>query len=446
MPSILYFEFQERTVLFQTKGQNIPSYNEAIAFCRHPEVFGVDEGVEIEFMVKVTEEGEPAIVTSLAWDFIQPGHVLHVVMSPRAKLVHGIIEQLKTNAALATGRDTIILIDEGQATYSDLTLWNTYFKGWAGDLSGPFGVIIACSYGSVSPHVMASGPYTPINLEDSQRIELRRSSDNPLGLLFDQAEMDELFDLAVAAKVMPPTDQPLRQLVFQWTEGYISVVVAIVKMMGTDKQKIRANEIYTLSQFLEAYPQKTLFATLAANGQCRRFLPSYAVAADPRIIRVFSRLLVDGQIEYEVEDQSPGGLDREDLDFAHEKGLIYLERTSASSLSCRISFTFPLQRGLLQMSLRPPIPDLLDNTPTLFSLVTEVRPRALASAEYSTPAEHTPAGRIDFLVYRREINDKERSWGIELLRDGDRLQEHAYRFDPTGAYHSMISDGMTEFV
>ncbi|KAJ7654168.1 hypothetical protein B0H17DRAFT_957123 [Mycena rosella] len=136
------------------------------------------------------------------------------------------------------------------------------------------------------------------------------------------------------------------------------------------------------------------------------------------------------------------------------------------------------------MSLRPPVPDDLDNIPSLFALAMavvrgfnpehltspkrvhgssadtpleatyqyelyrclyELRPRAVISAEYATPIGYTPAGRIDFLVHQQEFEDEHRSWGIELLR-GDRLQEHANRFDLTGAYHRIKCDGMTDFI
>ena len=43
-------------------------------------------------------------------------------------------------------------------------------------------------------------------------------------------------------------------------------------------------------------------------------------------------------------------------------------------------------------------------------------------------------GRIDFRI----IGPK---WGIELLRDGDRLAEHCNRFLDKGAYHQWIVDG-----
>ena len=44
-------------------------------------------------------------------------------------------------------------------------------------------------------------------------------------------------------------------------------------------------------------------------------------------------------------------------------------------------------------------------------------------------------GRIDFRIVGP-------SWGIELLRDGDRLAEHCNRFREKGTYYPWISNGL----
>ncbi|KAL1964976.1 hypothetical protein VTN77DRAFT_6176 [Rasamsonia byssochlamydoides] len=53
------------------------------------------------------------------------------------------------------------------------------------------------------------------------------------------------------------------------------------------------------------------------------------------------------------------------------------------------------------------------------------------SSEWS----RTGDGRIDFRII-------EPAWGIELLRDGDRLSERCNRFSPQSNYHRWISDGL----
>ncbi|KAJ7683035.1 hypothetical protein B0H17DRAFT_1075066, partial [Mycena rosella] len=331
--------------------------------------------------------------------------------------------------ALENNIETVVLIDEGQASYGDSALWNSSFKAWAGDIPCPFRILIACAWGSVTPHAMTSAWYSAIVLEEQQKIGLRPSPRSPFGLLFNKSEMEELFAAAVATGTTPTLDQDLQSTIFELTAGYASVVVAILKAIGAKIAHIREQKNYSLEDFRkEWHPPEELFKTLAANGACLRFLPKGTIAEDPRVVRVFKRLFVDGPIEYEEGDEHPGGLDRDDLDFVHQKGLLYVEHLQRASR--RISFTFPLQQGLLQTMLLPPIPDGLADTPTLFSLVTEVirmfnpdhltsprrvRPQALISAEYGTRAGQTPAGRIDFLVHRKEFSgwgvDEPRSWG-----------------------------------
>ena len=44
-------------------------------------------------------------------------------------------------------------------------------------------------------------------------------------------------------------------------------------------------------------------------------------------------------------------------------------------------------------------------------------------------------GRVDFHIITPR-------WGVELLRDGDRLLEHCNRFEPGGTYHQSIQQGL----
>ena len=49
----------------------------------------------------------------------------------------------------------------------------------------------------------------------------------------------------------------------------------------------------------------------------------------------------------------------------------------------------------------------------------------------------TKGGTIDFLI-------ESKKWGLELLRDRDRLVEHMKRFEPGGQYFSMVKSGNIE--
>jgi hypothetical protein len=120
--------------------------------------------------------------------------------------------------------------------------------------------------------------------------------------------------------------------------------------------------MYTLSEFYQDYPVEKLFDTLRRDGQSR-LLPTPQDVADERIIR-----FVDETIIYSANDEEPGGLARTDID-SHEQSDIYLE---ISTSTIQISFSFTLQRGMLQASLQPPPSAFLGEIPSMFQLVTEV--------------------------------------------------------------------------
>jgi len=69
-------------------------------------------------------------------------------------------------------------------------------------------------------------------------------------------------------------------------------------------------------------------------------------------------------------------------------------------------------------------------------LFTKLDGHVVTSPEFVVKAG-TKGGTIDFLVAQKK-------WGLELLRDRDRLVEHMKRFEPGGQYFSMIQSGDME--
>jgi hypothetical protein len=62
------------------------------------------------------------------------------------------------------------------------------------------------------------------------------------------------------------------------------------------------------------------------------------------------------------------------------------------------------------------------------------------SPEFATGKGTLKAGRIDFLVAGPK-------WGIEITRDGNRLQEHSARFGSNGAYGRLVDTGeMSDYI
>ena len=69
-------------------------------------------------------------------------------------------------------------------------------------------------------------------------------------------------------------------------------------------------------------------------------------------------------------------------------------------------------------------------------LFTILDGHAIPSPEFVVKTD-TKGGTIDFLIARKK-------WGLELMRDGDRLVEHMKRFEPGGQYFDMIQSGEIE--
>ncbi|KAE9405580.1 hypothetical protein BT96DRAFT_329766 [Gymnopus androsaceus JB14] len=386
---------------------------------------------------------------------------------------------------------TYVLIDEAQGTFNDTILWTKLFKRVADSHPGHFfRIIIACSYGSAMPTAAPFDPEIAPALSDNMRINLRLNPSRltiqntpPLGLLFDKDDVDDYISRGVRNRSWPQIDHALRTLIVKWSLGYIALIETMMLLAGTKKNKVRSNEVYSLEEFKKDYPLQDLLNSIVTATQCSRLLPNSLNAADPRVNRVFRYMLKHDCIPYRNSDSLPSELNLADIHYTHRQGLLYMERMKNGQ--AQFTFSFPLQKVMLQFCLEPPVPDLLEDVSTLYRLVTtvigkfnpdrlrtprrvdgsdeasalealyrhefymclyEYRPRAIVSPEYGTEVGHRPSGRVDFLVHRAESTEEQRSWGIELLRDGDRLAQHAHRFSPDGAYRSMISDGMTEFM
>ena len=66
--------------------------------------------------------------------------------------------------------------------------------------------------------------------------------------------------------------------------------------------------------------------------------------------------------------------------------------------------------------------------------------RVQVSPEFATAANASKAGRIDFFIAKKK-------WGIEITRDGKKLQEHSDRFGGHGAYGHWIETGeMSDYI
>ncbi|KAJ7771491.1 hypothetical protein B0H16DRAFT_1513708 [Mycena metata] len=377
---------------------------------------------------------------------------------------------------------TYLLIDEAQTTYDDVYLWNNQLKVVADQRQSYFHVAVACPWGNTNP----TTDYAPIRLQRHHMISLRPQEgliENPLGLLFNEEELEEYYQSMIAARAMPPIDDALKLLIHSWTHGYISAVMAILTFIGSHVDFIRDQKPFTFADFRKT-PLPTILKTLQVNAILARVLPTGALAKDPRIYAVFSYLFHHECISSDATGNSvPSNIHPDDIKFAHNSGLLYLNRVSEDKIE--YDFAFPLQKTLLQNRLTPSSPDLMLNVTLrelvkeaigsfnpdhlsaqkriksaaggtvrplealyrqeLYSSLFKLRPRIIVSPEYGPSKGYRPAGRIDFWIQCPPFQGQS-CWGIDVLCDADRIVDHIDRFDPDGAYHDMRLDGMSEFL
>jgi len=116
-----------------------------------------------------------------------------------------------------------LIIDEGQSSYWDQGFYMEFIKYIEPYV--PCRVVIFVGYGSVTNQVdfEGGGTYdtTPIVIPPCQRITLRPSDDNPLGLLLGQDEYQEMYE-----KFYPPIqlEDELRRSIYHITDGHAGAI------------------------------------------------------------------------------------------------------------------------------------------------------------------------------------------------------------------------------
>ena len=123
---------------------------------------------------------------------------------------------------------TYLLFDNGQATYWDKYLWETFFKSVAG--YDKYKVILFCSYGSAGVRPLDYDIGTPMDLSPRARVSLVPSGEQAdefgsIGLLFTRGEFDEVIERERELAL----DQDLQDQIFRWTGGHAGAVSDVLR-------------------------------------------------------------------------------------------------------------------------------------------------------------------------------------------------------------------------
>ncbi|BCR87943.1 ATP-binding protein [Aspergillus chevalieri] len=367
--------------------------------------------------------------------------------------------------------NTVILVDEAQATYNDDALWNTIFKERLTPSVYKFKLCLFCSYGSP-----VTGPdqtfFTPVRFSDQQRISLTPQSQEdspPIGLFYDKEEFKDVVSrlLTFYYEERFNFNEGALEYIFALSNGHPGAVTSIVDVLyEAYRQDIKHGHIRTLTEdhviwFLE--DAATVFDKLSTRPIYRSF-PDISRATNG-ISNTLCKITEEGSIPFDINDAS--------INFCYQKGWIHrvaLDGDDIAVLPSRLHEKY-IEYSIGTMSL--PLPARFDSLPKLckeilskFSIMNlrhSVEGRKMSSASQPRPVEaqyqdefyrgfnhvagrgvlissewsRTKDSRVDFYI-------PEKKWVIELLRNHDKVDEHISQFKEGGKYHPWLKENMVE--
>ncbi|KIM77705.1 hypothetical protein PILCRDRAFT_11794 [Piloderma croceum F 1598] len=340
--------------------------------------------------------------------------------------------------------DIVLIVDEAQSSYWDTSFW-LELKDINPDSACH--VITLASYGSAGHNIY--DPMTPLHISQQQRISLVAADHGDqiaVGLLLTKAEFDE-----VVPKLFQnhQFDVSFLDSVFDITGGHVGACEDFLRVVCAHASYRSLNATaknYTYDDFITSVDMIDLLMALASSSVFGRGLPSTTYLQDASFAKVFQEVIQTGGIVVpEVFDQLGEVPEKTALRKCFEFGWLYNEAIGPTEVL--YTFPSPLHMRYIQLRLmviRKFIPLNLSARRTFGTTIQSTPEAQFRDEFYCACISHTnncvltfpefgnKRGRIDFLIPMKK-------WGIELLRNGDRLNAHAARFT-TGEYSQWIND------
>ncbi|PVF96379.1 hypothetical protein CPB86DRAFT_762176 [Serendipita vermifera] len=356
----------------------------------------------------------------------------------------------------------IVIIDEAQLTYHDSSFWNGYFKTI--DYTHRDRVILFASYGSPAGRVSAEVVGTPMVIPDAQRVSLRpvdhQDGIPPVGLLFTGKEFD---DVVKARYPNNRFSQDFLKFVYGTTAGHIGAIRDMLESVQSDMSywELKGSGTkYSLETFWTKYSIEKFWDSLDKRSVFRRGLPMRTDLEKPAIAHVLREVLRYHAVNAEMFESEY----QDALIMCWKEG--WLHSTVQQDRSTVYIFTSPLHRWFVEYFLGTQVThtntimeeNLLDfviNVIGHFSRKQLSHPRAIGASNKQRPPEAqfqdefyrcchkysngslisfpkfgNATGRIHFYIPVKK-------WGMELVCEGDGLENHSSRFSVKGAYAAM---------
>ncbi|PKY00574.1 hypothetical protein P168DRAFT_293437 [Aspergillus campestris IBT 28561] len=376
-----------------------------------------------------------------------------------------------TSVTPDTIRDTDVtfLIDEAQMSYEDYGLWLDFIKTQNGRRYGPR-ICLFTSYGSPSegPDNYPTGsPLTYLGVQQRISITPSKIRGSPqISLFYTRSEFDDVVQRICTDGRRPvPLHRDAADYIFSLTNGHPGAVYSVLDMIyQVHRSEIKHGKIREVGKdhiITMLDDEEESFRILGQSVVKRSFVDRRRLshhAAD-----TLREVLKNGSVQRDLSNDGirncyeSGWLHSEPLDadassivcvFPTRLHAKYVEHYLTASL-----VSFPIQRY-------PTIGDLSEAALRRFSLrnlssITRVGTGAVVrpveacyqdefyrclhevlgfSSNVSSEWSGGGNGRIDFRI-------ADLAWGIELLRDGDRLDAHCSRFVDNGSYTRWIEQG-----
>jgi len=376
----------------------------------------------------------------------------------------GWVEWLSPRWSFQSG--SVLIVDEAQLAYWDKTFW---LELKAIKPESPFRVITFASYGSAGRNINDS--LTPIHISPCQNISLiahDHGDQIAVGLLLTKPEFDHFVNKLFVDHYF---DVLFLDSVFDITRGHVGACQDFLRIVcAHESYRLlkSTGKCYTVDDFTTGIHMAELLESLTTSSTFSRGLPVTEHLQHLPLAQVFREVLLTGSIVVdEAFNQPSEAAVKSPLRICFESGWLHNEIINPLNPT-RVTYTFAsplheryvqcmllgnLEEGVISESrikdfviaiIRKFIPLNLSASRT-FGTTTQSTPEAQFRDEfYRASMSHTKGsvlsfpefgnkrGRIDFFIPSKK-------WGIELLRNGNRINAHVARFT-TGEYGRWIRD------
>ncbi|PYH96186.1 hypothetical protein BO71DRAFT_184152 [Aspergillus ellipticus CBS 707.79] len=374
-----------------------------------------------------------------------------------------------------------LFIDEAQQTYGDQQVWTGLFK--AVSSTSRCRVVLFTSYGS--PNKGSEGFFvprfrqTPMTFDPAQQISLNPDHTvipdfKPVGLLLNEYESMKLVGHFMKDRLSSiftgDITEDFKRGVWQVSQGHVGLIISFCEVLGR-LQKLRPyrhSDLHWQTICDVVFKEPAWLFERIKGSQFARGLPSCDVLQEPAVARVLKEAVLSprGLIKLSYVEGTP-----------EHQALYYIWRNGwlhAQAIGTNIEYVFPtdFHKWFCACVFNPadsetqPLPyqsplhlaiEVVkrfnphqlsepkrafnrDTSPLedqygkeFYRCIDEIlRGRMLVSPEFAIDYGNQ-SGSLDFYI-------SDMNWGIELLRDNDRISEHLNRFEPGGQYHRLVQE------